>query len=236
MEVHHHSKHHEKRNWKSYVGEFLMLFLAVFCGFIAENLREGYVERERAHEYMNSMVSDLRKDTFQLQQYIEVNREMIKGIDSLLFYMKSGQPGATRKIYANSRFVSTVALFEGENGTITQLKNAGGLRLIKDTASVNVIAGYDQFTEHVKRQGDAYYKSMMEILSVMEQLLDFSVASQQPAPAEYYLSSDPEKKRLFYNKCFIQKKIIDGYCTNLQGLKKKAVHGIELLTKKYHLD
>ena len=34
MEVHHHAHPtHGKKNWKSYFWEFLMLFLAVFCGF-----------------------------------------------------------------------------------------------------------------------------------------------------------------------------------------------------------
>ena len=38
MEVHHHThpdshRGHEKKSWKSYFWEFLMLFLAVFCGF-----------------------------------------------------------------------------------------------------------------------------------------------------------------------------------------------------------
>jgi hypothetical protein len=40
MEVHHHAHDpaapHHKKNWKSYFWEFLMLFLAVFCGFLAE--------------------------------------------------------------------------------------------------------------------------------------------------------------------------------------------------------
>ena len=34
MEVHHHAHHEGKKNWKSYFWEFLMLFLAVFCGFL----------------------------------------------------------------------------------------------------------------------------------------------------------------------------------------------------------
>jgi len=41
MEVHHHAHDpalpHHKKNWKSYFWEFLMLFLAVFCGFLAES-------------------------------------------------------------------------------------------------------------------------------------------------------------------------------------------------------
>src|SRR5687768_14267296 len=36
MEVHHHGHVHEKKKWKEYVFQFFMLFLAVFCGFLAE--------------------------------------------------------------------------------------------------------------------------------------------------------------------------------------------------------
>ncbi len=47
MEVHHHGHVHEKKKWKEYVFQFLMLFLAVFCGFLAENQREHVVENQR---------------------------------------------------------------------------------------------------------------------------------------------------------------------------------------------
>ena len=37
-----------KNSWKSYAWEFLMLFLAVFCGFLAQNFLEHRLEKERA--------------------------------------------------------------------------------------------------------------------------------------------------------------------------------------------
>ena len=41
MEVHKHPHHvTHKKKWGEYILEFLMLFLAVFLGFLAENLRE----------------------------------------------------------------------------------------------------------------------------------------------------------------------------------------------------
>jgi len=39
MEVHRHA-HTDRKKWTHYLWEFLMLFLAVFCGFLAENQRE----------------------------------------------------------------------------------------------------------------------------------------------------------------------------------------------------
>src|SRR5215831_17502525 len=61
MEVHHHT-HTERKKFTHYIWEFLMLFLAVFCGFLAENLREGLINKEKAHHYMENMVADLKAD------------------------------------------------------------------------------------------------------------------------------------------------------------------------------
>ena len=55
MEVHHHShESHGKKNWKSYFWEFLMLFLAVFCGFLAEYQLEHTIEKDREKQYIRS--------------------------------------------------------------------------------------------------------------------------------------------------------------------------------------
>jgi hypothetical protein len=47
MEVHHHGHVHEKKKWKEYVFQFFMLFLAVFCGFLAEYQLEHMIEKQR---------------------------------------------------------------------------------------------------------------------------------------------------------------------------------------------
>jgi predicted MPP superfamily phosphohydrolase len=72
MDVHHHS-HTERKKWAHYFWEFLMLFLAVFCGFLAENQRRHMVEHQREKQYMGSLLSDLAADTTVLS-----NRHAIK--------------------------------------------------------------------------------------------------------------------------------------------------------------
>src|SRR5215470_4783891 len=61
MEVHHHPKV-EKKNFKEYFLEFLMIFLAVTLGFFAESLREHIVDKGREREYIRSFYSDLQSD------------------------------------------------------------------------------------------------------------------------------------------------------------------------------
>ena len=62
MEVHHHS-HTARKKWTHYFWEFLMLFLAVFCGFLAEYQLEHKIERDRAKELAKSFYEELKSDS-----------------------------------------------------------------------------------------------------------------------------------------------------------------------------
>src|SRR5688500_8377804 len=67
MEVHHAhtsapSNHRARKRWTHYFWEFLMLFLAVFCGFLAENKREHMIEDKRARKLVASLLHDLQQD------------------------------------------------------------------------------------------------------------------------------------------------------------------------------
>jgi hypothetical protein len=52
MEVHHHGHVHHQKKWKEYVFQFFMLFLAVFCGFLAEYQLEHIIEHSKEKEYI----------------------------------------------------------------------------------------------------------------------------------------------------------------------------------------
>src|SRR5437870_2335476 len=62
MEVHHHP-HVEKKSFKEYLLEGLMIFLAVTMGFFAENIRENIVNREKEKHYIKNIIADLKSDT-----------------------------------------------------------------------------------------------------------------------------------------------------------------------------
>ena len=69
MEVHHHSHlatgetHSSRKKWTHYFWEFLMLFLAVFCGFLTEFQLEHKIEKEKGKQYIQSVYEDLKEDT-----------------------------------------------------------------------------------------------------------------------------------------------------------------------------
>ncbi len=73
MEVHKHPHHvTHKKKWGEYLLEFLMLFLAVFLGFIAENQREHIVEHQREKKFARRLLSDLRQDSLFFESRIQL--------------------------------------------------------------------------------------------------------------------------------------------------------------------
>jgi hypothetical protein len=85
MEVHHHTHAaHGKKTWKNYFWEFLMLFLAVFCGFLAEYQLEHKIERDREEQYIKSLASDLQDDIKGLEAMIEFESHGIASLDTLI--------------------------------------------------------------------------------------------------------------------------------------------------------
>src|SRR5580765_2841471 len=83
MEVHAHS-HTARKKWTHYFWEFLMLFLAVFCGFMAENFREHQVEHQREKQFMISLVEDLHEDVLTLNNQISDGTAETADMDSLI--------------------------------------------------------------------------------------------------------------------------------------------------------
>ena len=82
MEVHHHS-HSSRKKWTHYFWEFLMLFLAVFCGFLAEYQLEHKIEKDRAKQYISSLYEDLKADTVRLNHLIGYDEEKILVLNTM---------------------------------------------------------------------------------------------------------------------------------------------------------
>ena len=92
MEVHHHA-HTARKKWTHYFWEFFMLFLAVFCGFLAENQLEHMIEHQREKQYMKSMVEDLEKDIQLLKVESQSVMEQLNGLDSIVKIINEGTLG-----------------------------------------------------------------------------------------------------------------------------------------------
>ena len=152
MEVHHHP-HAEKKNFKEYLLEGLMIFLAVTLGFIAENIREHIVNKERESQYMKSFVRDLSKDETQLPELVKnIQVQQLEAADSLpilLKYINLQKPA--NKIYLYMRGITRQQPLSAyiTDRTIVQLKNAGEIRLISNQQIVDSLIEYYKHIDFV---------------------------------------------------------------------------------------
>jgi hypothetical protein len=258
MEAHHHSHAHEKKNWKAYFWEFLMLFFAVFAGFLAENFREHGIERAREKEYMHSMIEDLGQDTTNCHNVTRDNSAIIQGLDTLISYLSasSHDNNNINLIYAYCiKYRYNTPEVQFSERTMSQLKNNGGLRLVKKKAVSDELSVYDQGIRFCDRQRDQalhYYQVLDEselnifdfapIKPLWDSLSKTDVLS---VPIETIVRYVDSKARLrstdatlfskYMNAIIYDQVAIATYNNDLVDQGNKAASLIRLIQKKYDL-
>ena len=131
MEVHHHA-HTARKKWTHYFWEFLMLFLAVFAGFLAENEREHIVERQREKKFASRLLSDLQQDSMFFETRIKLLEKRQQAHEQFLKIMTD--PAGATDSAVNRGFVRILLLTETNNdfttATYNQMKTSGSLRYL----------------------------------------------------------------------------------------------------------
>src|SRR5579862_97276 len=153
MEVHHHPNV-EKKTFKEYFLEFLMIFLAVTMGFFAESLRENIADKDKEKEYITSLVQNLKDDTASLVNVLAENKMKIEKMqDVMSFSLKNLSDRAIRKHFFKScNFIGYYSVFKSNDATMMQLKNSGGLRLIKRKNVADSISFYDNMVKIIRSE------------------------------------------------------------------------------------
>jgi hypothetical protein len=245
MEVHHHPHIHSEKKWKEYLFQFLMLFLAVFCGFLAEYQLEHVIENNREKQFMRSMVEDLEKDIAGIElEYARILQQHA-ALDSLVKIIQGGsmeQP-QVRKLYElQRRFLRPISLVL-VNRTELQLKNAGGMRLLRKKTIADSLIHYWSMTELL-------YATKANILRYRERAKDESFTifnSKYYVEAEVFIhgtfTSEPELLSTsavalteFANRVSHMKDLLKyEYKTRLERLTESAKNLIQLINHEYRL-
>ena len=134
MEIHAHS-HTPRKKWTHYFWEFLMLFLAVFCGFLAENQREHYIEDQRANTLAKNLYKEIYADSIAVQQKIAIRNKKEEANIYFIKYVKdSSLTDLSSRFYPAFTWAflqSAQLIFEPNDGILNQLRNSGELRYFK---------------------------------------------------------------------------------------------------------
>ena len=246
MEVHAHS-HTPRKKWTHYFWEFLMLFLAVFCGFLAEYKLEQTIERHREKDYMVSLVRDLKNDTKAINEALKAKSERIAMADSIfeIFEKKDFQNSGAR-LYFFGRSLGFRTYFYPNDGTSGQLQNAGGFRLIKKSNVVDSIQSYINLLRDELRLQDLEESQTIDYRRSMSRVFDALVFNKM-----YTSKEDLTIKKLDFNPSLISADKFDindlnmkilvtkgNRLSQIKALKKlldSAAALIQLIQKEYNL-
>ena len=146
MEVHHHAgEHHGPKKFKDYFLEFLMIFLAVTMGFLAENFREYITDKNHVEELAGQLSADLKADTSNLQKLIEFKTRQVKRADSLYFLLIQPAPQKDDKALQNL-IVSCdrMDFFYPSTGAISTIKRELHLKEFVKTKIAQHIDNYEK--------------------------------------------------------------------------------------------
>ena len=238
MEVHAHT-HTARKKWTHYFWEFLMLFLAVFCGFLAEYQLEHKIEKDRAKQYIISFFDDLKYDTSHLTKVInhyKDKEEILKLIsichDSVL--AKLSCKSCLNKLYDNSK-----GFFElrTSDRTFQQLKNAGGLRLLKSDDADSIIA-YDNLLRGYKvDETTTFQETQTAIRSISSELFNYAVVKDEIfTEGDLLITDDKIMINKYFNTLNRYAKYAAAYIQKLEKIKSAAVSIMNYFNKKYHIE
>jgi hypothetical protein len=242
MEVHHHS-HTDRKKWTHYFWEFFMLFLAVFCGFLAENEREHLVEHKQEKQYMKLMLEDIKTDTAELQKCLADVGSSLINIDSALLFLTSN---TTDKSVAESYRFSSAALKRipvvFTDRTLTQLKNSGRMRIVRSQKVMDALTHYWNHIEVIRISLDrhAHYRSMgrdleIRIFSLAKNFLSDHKFMTNPNEQVSLSIHQPELVTEYANSYAYCGVVLEQARVQLMQQYTLATKLIILLEEEYHL-
>jgi len=244
MEVHQHT-HTPRKKWTHYFWEFLMLFLAVFCGFLAEYALEHRIEKDREEQYLRSFVEDLEKDTISLQNRIEYCNLTIARADSAIAVFNDPRlDELAGEIYYFLRWMHRSDVFSVNDRTIIQLRNAGGMRLVSNQSVSDSIIDYYKEVEYIKfiyeeqvewrRSLRPYFPEIFNGNDYAQAIDDKNAVVRPVSPVKLH-SSDPKLVNALILTLNNIKGINIGLKRRMGNLKIRAKDIREFIIKEYHL-
>ena len=241
MEVHHYPDlKHKKKRWIEYFLEFLMIFLAVTLGFLAENLREHISEKDRATVYAQSLIADFKADTATLHQLIFYTKEKIRMIDSLDKNLSAPRSRVNDSLLYNTIvYVISTFQFDNINGTYEQIKNSGSMRFFNQT-TVNNLNRYDAAADKLKLMEDWENKFLYEkLIPQTQEMVNYKVIddlrTQGHIGHEMYIrNANNHPAEILINQADVIKNLRRRQSVQQKVLLQKAEEIIAELTSEFH--
>ena len=157
MEVHAHT-HTARKKWTHYFWEFLMLFLAVFCGFLAEYQLEHKIERDRAKQFLQSMLVDVQTNIKNLDSLLAQDRTIVSNHDSLVNWLLQDSATIDRAAFSRKMGAVWIRNFLVRKETYDQMKASGALRYVGNIDFLKKMMDYERITNFAQYRNQEFEK------------------------------------------------------------------------------
>jgi len=254
MEVHKHPHHvTHKKKWGEFLLEFLMIFFAVFCGFLAENLREHQIEKERSRQYIESFYEDLKTDTARISVNTRFDAEKIQALNDLsnCYNTVSANMKNTACLVDVIRASAVNRPFMRTDRTLKQLANAGGFRLLNKEDADSILSYESDFNNFLDFQNTVFQDAQDNVRATFNLLVDFKANAQMFKPIEGRLittfdpgdvtapilfSGDKGLLNKYFNDVQLYYRITYNHRKFLLDLKAKQTQLLGYFRNKYHFE
>jgi len=220
-----------------------MLFLAVFCGFLAEYYLEQTIEHHREEQFMSSLVEDLSLDTTEIKIRISQVEDTKRFSDSAIGFLNSYKPAAAIPAYFGNQLIAAQQRLRliNTDRTSTQLKNSGGMRLIRNRKVIDQILAYWKQVEESQGSLDRYLVIRNAGRDLTFKLFRTNISYSDSVPIKDItnldvIDDDPKKWFELTNLIAISRQIVKGeHSTNLYKQYELALELIKTIKEEYHL-
>jgi hypothetical protein len=215
--------------------DFILLFLAVFCGFMADNWRETMSEHQREKIFIRSIAEDISSDTLESEKTLTRLRMINTGIDSVLVALldPSTIENSNEVFRLWTRNLGLEA-FVSNDRTIQQLKSNGELRLIRKKEVSDRIMKYDQTLRKYYTQSGLMYNALTD-LTYYSQLFDFISLSRNGNDPVPLTQQGRNMLNLAYSHLYLWKRGLEGLIGYLENVHTEGKELVTFIREQYRL-
>ena len=149
------------------IGEIFLVVIGILIALSINNQNQEKAERKIEQNYILSLIEDTKTDLSNFEDAIAANEQRIKYLDSLesmCFSYNVKDKKDAELMYGYMRCLSRPDFVTQTDRTISQLKNSGGMRLIKDKNKIDAIIKYEETFEKIYNQQVWYEGALKDLI------------------------------------------------------------------------
>jgi hypothetical protein len=255
MEVHAHT-HTARKKWTHYLWEFFMLFLAVFCGFLAEYNLEHLIEKRKEKQIISALYADLKKDTTNLNdiiyRYLPEHSAWEDSAEAFITFLPVKEN--ERKIALALVNATNWNFYSPPQVSLEILKSSGTFNLIEEedikaeiinfNSLINTYINYSQFTLAAEHALDTTVANIIR-MSSLRQILPIiyaktnaqygSITEKDLPPGNLLTTYDRNVYLNFLKKISGMDYLLHDLLGLYQKILKEEIDLLTVLKKAYHI-